>query len=149
MSHKYLDKAIAYLDSLDIWRTKFTTRSPIRYLTEAQQELTDSIYYVTQGGQSLRLKKYELLTEGLGGVIQPFTEKIFFVKNEDEASDQLETGSNVVEYYTKEFLAIQNEDNTQDEFKSKIRRYEKDGKIVYLNPVDSSMHKGYGVNRVL
>ncbi len=59
--------------------------------------------------------------EGLKGVIQPFTEKIFFTKNEDQASDQPETGSNVVEYCTKEFPAIQNEDNIQSEFKSKNR----------------------------
>lgn len=133
---------------MDVWKAKFTTRNPIRYLTEAQQELTDSIYYVTQGGQSLRLKKYELLMKGLGGVIQPFTEKVFFRTNELGTLDEPEVCLNVVEYYTKEFLAAQKEGNVQGVFKSRIRRYEKDGKVLYLNPVDSSVHNGHRVNKV-
>jgi predicted CopG family antitoxin len=155
LENRYLEKVIQFLDSLDIWETKFTTRDENRFGSEEEKEATDSIYYVTKSGQSLRIRKYSLLKDGLSGSIEPFMEKIFYIDNQYEnfrnranVSEQVEKGLFVMEYTTDEFQEAQNNFATQ-EFMSRVKRYEKDGKIIYLNPVDGYRHRGYSVNRIL
>ena len=150
----YLEKTIQFLDSLDIWETKFTTRDEDHSKSEEEKEVTDSIYYVTKSGRSLRIRKYSLLKDGLAGSIEPFMEKIFYIDKQYEdfynranVSEQVEKGLFVMEYTTDEFQEAQNNPNTQ-EFISRVRRYEKDGKIIYLNPVDGYRHRGYSVNKI-
>jgi hypothetical protein len=103
---------------------------------------------MTKTDQALRLRKYALIEEGLAGAIEPFTEKIFFENAEGGTTEKPEMGERVVEYVTDEFISAQ-KGETGQEFRSRIRRYENNGKIVYLNPVDSHMHRGYEVRRIL
>lgn len=159
LENRHLEKVIQFLDGLDIWKTKFTTRDENRFGSEEEKEATDSIYYITKTGQSLRIRKYGLLKDGLSGSIGPFMEKVFYVDNEYDnqyksfsnranVSDQAKKGLFVIEYTTDEFQEAQNDFDAQN-FTSRIRRYEKDGKIIYLNPVDGYRHRGYSVNRIL
>lgn len=154
LEDRHLEQVLKFLDSLDIWKTKFTTRNDGRLISEDEKEATDSIYYVTQGGQSLRLRKHGLLEQGLSGSIEPFMEKIFFVDKQwdnpnDRAkvSDKVKKGSFVMEYVTDEFLLAQN-NPANNEFVSRIKRYKKGSKIVYLNPVDGSKHRGYAIHNL-
>lgn len=155
LENRHLEQVVQFLDSLDIWKTKFTTRDENRFASDEEKNDTDSIYYVTKTGQSLRIRKYGLLKDGLSGSIEPFMEKIFYIDNQYEnfrdqanVSEQAESGLFVMEYTTDEFLNAQN-NSESEEYKSRIRRYEKDGKIIYLNPVDGYRHRGYLVNRFL
>jgi len=155
LENRHLEQVIQFLDSLDIWKTKFTTRDENRFASDEEKNDTDSIYYVTKTGQSLRLRKYGLLKDGLSGSIEPFMEKIFYIDNQYEnfrdranVSEQAESGLFVMEYTTDEFQEAQNDSEAQ-EFRSRIKRYEKDGKIIYLNPVDGYRHRGYSINRFL
>lgn len=153
LENRHLEQVVQYLDGLDIWTMKFTTRNEHRSASEEEKEVTDSIYYVTSTGQSLRLRKYGLLKDGLSGSIEPFMEKIFFIDKQydysnDQAkvSDEAAEGSFVMEYTTDEFKEAQNGATTK-EFTSRIRRYEKDGNITYLNPVDGHKHRGQKIHR--
>jgi len=155
LENRHLAQVVQFLDSLDIWKTKFTTRDENRFASDEEKNDTDSLYYVTKTGQSLRIRRYGLLKDGLSGSIEPFMEKIFFIDNQYESfrdranvSEQAENGLFVMEYTTDDFLNAQNNPGAQ-EYKSRIRRYEKDGKIIYLNPVDGYRHRGYSVNRFL
>lgn len=154
LENRYLEKTIQFLDSLNIWKTKFTTRKESDLVSEEEKEATESIYYVTKSGQSLRIRKYSLLKDGLAESIEPFMEKIFYIDkqyedsyNRSNVSEQVEKGLFVVEYTTDEFQEAQNNPDAQ-EFISRVRRYEKDGKIIYLNPVDGYKHRGYSVNKI-
>lgn len=148
LSKKYLAQTTSYFDSLNIWQHKFTTRNGDSTKSEEELADTDSLYYVTKSGQSLRIKKYDLITNGLSQSIQPFMEKIFFIGEEQTSSDIPETGRSVVEYYTDEFISDQNNADNK-EFKSRIRKYEKEGRTIYLNPVDGHMHRGYQIHQIL
>jgi hypothetical protein len=145
---KYLTQTISYLDNLTIWQHKFTTRNEDSTKSEEELADTDSLYYVTKSGQSLRIKKYDLIKNWLSQSIQPFMEKIFFTGEDQASSDIPETRRYVVEYYTDEFISDQTKADAT-EFKSRIRKYEKDGKTIYLNPIDGHMHRGYPINRIL
>lgn len=155
LENKYLERVIRFLDGLDIWQVKFTTRDENCFASKEEKEDTDSIYYVSKTGQSLRIKKHGLLKDGLSGSIEPFMEKIFYIDSQRESfrnranvSDQAQKGLFVMEYTTDEFLEVQNGFTAQD-FTSRIRRFEKDGKIIYLNPVDGRRHRGYPINKFL
>jgi hypothetical protein len=155
LENRHLEKVVQYLDSLNIWKTKFTTRAENRFGSEEEKDATDSIYYVTKSGQSLRIRKYSLLKDGLSRSVEPFMEKIFYIDNQYEnfrlrenVTEQADKGLFVMEYTTDEFQKAQNNPDTQ-EFISRVRRYEKDRKIIYLNPVDGYRHRGYSVNRIL
>lgn len=145
ISKKYLERVIALLDGEDMWLYKFTTRNDRSEVTEAEKQNTDSIYYVTKSRQSLRLRQHDLLKDGMAGVVQPFMEKIFFIDDNANVVDEPVMGKGLFEYATDEFAKAQDERHAS-EFVSRIRRYDKDGKIVYLNPVDGHIHKGYEIH---
>jgi hypothetical protein len=148
ISKKYFEQVIALLDGARFFTGKFTTRNDHQWATEEEFEETDSIYYMTNTGQTLRLRKYAMVEEGLAGAIEPFMEKAFFENAEGGSTEQPKEGARIVEYVTDEFISAQNE-GLGKEFKSAIRRYEKDGSVIYLNPVDGHMHRGYEVRRII
>lgn len=153
LENKYLEQAVQFLDNLDVWKAKLTTRNEHQQASRDEKEATDSIYYVTSAGQSLRIRKYGLLKEGLSGSIGPFMEKIFFIDKYDysndpaKVSDEVREGYFAMEYLTDEFRSAQN-NPAPKEFTSRIRRYEKDGKVIYLNPVDGHRHRGQQVRKI-
>lgn len=154
IENKHLEQVVQFLDSQDMWKEKFTTRDDNRAASEEEKDATDSIYYVTSNGQSLRLRKHALLKDGLSGSIEPFMEKIFFVDKQYESpndqariSDEVTEGHYVREFITDEFRAAQN-NSTPKKFTSRIRRYEKSDNIIYLNPVDGHRHRGQKVHKI-
>ncbi len=146
VEEKYLAQVVSYLDGLSIWGEKFTTRNNDQYLaTEAELSDTESIYYVTKTGQSLRLRKHDLATKGLSKCIQPFAEKVFFGKEREKNFEESPiVGERVFEYFTESFLAAQ-DDKEVESFTSEIREYDINGQPVYMNPVDGRVHRGYEV----
>ena len=155
LEKKHFDQVTQFLDSLGNWKTEFTTRNDSQRICEEEKEATDSVYYVTQSGQSLRLRKHGLLEQGLSGSIEPFMEKVFFIdnqfksqKNQAKVSEKPKKGAFVMEYVTDEFMSGQKTPESK-EFVSHIRRYKKGGKIIYLNPVDGHKHRGHSIHKFL
>ena len=129
-------------------------------LTQDEEKILESIVVASDNDPHnpefppLRLRRYALLKDGLSGSIEPFTEKVFFIDKQYESrndpakiTDEVTEGHYVREFITDEFREAQN-DPTAKKFTSRIRRYEKDGKVIYLNPVDGHRHRGQKVYKI-
>lgn len=151
LCERYIDRVIQYLDQQNFWAHKFTTENAGGALADQPLEYSsnDSLYYVTQSGISLRLKR-SASNLGLGTVIQPFHDKIIFsLPNSDLSEDKPLVGSRVKEYRSDEFREILNGDDVSEDFTSTNEIYTKNGKIFFVASNDRAPHEGDRVNRIL
>lgn len=148
---QYINQVIQYLDQQDFWTYKFTTENaggassdqPLTYSTD------DSVYYTTQSGISLRVKR-AASDLGLGTVIQPFHEKIVFgLPNSDLKEANPLIGGRVTEYRSDEFRKVLHGDSVTEDFESTNEIYTKNGKIFFVASNDPRPHEGDRVNRIL
>jgi len=106
------------LDKLDLWMYKFSTSSMAVHKNEGiSPKDSDSIYYMTPSGSSLRFKmsNYE---KGISHIIQPFSVVIMFPKteskneypfNEYSLSGPIEGETMVHERFYKDFTTVVNQ----------------------------------------
>jgi hypothetical protein len=151
INNRYLDKVILFLDEQYIWTHKFSTEcSGGSTADELIITPDDSIYYTTQDGISLRLKRANL-GKGLRRVIQPFMEKILFDHfNKRRITTEPKIGYSVKEYMTKDFLNKQNKDpdDIHEDYHSTIKTYYKDSKIYHVETSKTThVHDGDRVNK--
>lgn len=147
---EYIAQVISYLNSLSIWAHKFSTECSGGG-SDGPLEITphDSMYFVTEHGLSLRIKKANN-TSGLSRVIQPFFEKIIFTESEhNNASDKPELGRSIKEYSTREFFDLQNQASVTTDYHSKLKTYHKNNAVYYVEAPGSSSvkHEGDRINR--
>ena len=139
-----LSASIGYLDSHK-WAARFTTGEPGKRNPDS-----DSLYYMTPEGASLRLKINNKQHGDINRVIQPFFEKIFFediTDSENRISFEPHPGLTAHEFVSPEFLAIQRGDAMNDRFESKIRVYTKNNVPHYVQNVpDGHFHTSSTIN---
>lgn len=147
---RYIERVIEYLDSENFWAYKFTTENaggapssePLSF------DIDDSLYYTTQTGISLRLKR-SISDRGLDDVIQPFYETITFVLPDSSLMvAKPMVGAHVREYRSEEFRTILNIGQIEEDFESPNEIYLKDGKIFFVNS-NLGPHEGDRVNKIL
>ncbi len=149
ISQKWLDKIIDELDSLR-WDAKISTCPGGVDDDWRHRTARDSLYYITQAGVSLRLKRANL-EKGLSKVIQPPFEKIFFVKvgqgGEETLHKKAESGLYTLECSSPEFKQALVGRSSQ--FNSSLREFYDGEKCVEaLVKEGGSRHDGYAVNHV-
>lgn len=126
-----LQRLISILDNLTIWSAKFATEcsggaSDSVALQKYDSE-TDSLYYTTHSGATMRLKVVEL-PSGLRAAAQPFTEKILFIGSGGDIGEQPKEGYRVEEFISPTFLrAIK--DNKPEEYIPALKIY-REGSII-------------------
>jgi hypothetical protein len=148
ISEKNLNAFITYLEKFPIWANRFVTRNNSQGISDDRQALTDSEYFVTKSGCSLRLAKYYLAEKGLTEVVQPFMEKIIYLDEDGQNFDNPQVDLNPVEYVTDEFReALVSQENK--DYESRIKKYNIDGEIYYLNPNDGDIHKAYPIVKII
>lgn len=101
-------KLVSILDAITLWETKFATEcsggASDSVPLQAYNIDTDSLYYSTKSGSTLRLKTATLQDGGsLREVIQPITEKIVFEASDGQVDETPAIGSYVREYVTSSF----------------------------------------------
>jgi hypothetical protein len=148
ISEKNLRAFIAYLDQQSFWENRFATRQPYGHTSQDRQAMTDSLYYVTPSGCSLRLLTYSLPKEGLKIAIQPFMEKVIYLDGNGDSHNSPQVGLNPVEYVTDDFWETLKNKNGGS-FRSSIKKYELDGQIYYVNPTDGDLHRAYPIIKML
>lgn len=143
----------AKLDELPLWTYKFSTESEGGGVADSEEMTvnteTDSVYFITPHGVSVRLKKSNL-SEGLQNVITKFAAKIFFVKDDGAISLDPKVGYSVREYFGDDF------DNlvwsgVANDFPSKIKIFQSDdGKVhaVLADDEGTPVHTGDRVNKI-
>ena len=143
----YFDQTLKHLDQfVTLWDSKFTTGD----IDDTKSE-NFSVYYQTKSGVSFRMKRVNLEKKGLRDVIQPFMERIYFNIPEDGTISESPVIHGIVEeYLSPEFLELQKQDKVSGPFKSRIRRYIKDGKVFSIQNVENGLnHSGHEVNSIL
>lgn len=146
-----ISKVINFLDSLPIWKYKFSTDS-------GGDPEDDSIYYMTESGISIRIRRGSL-TEKRGEknkinfktVIQPFMEKIIFAVYGSDVFYELnpKIGLGVNDYITDEFRDRIETPGLRGEYTSGIGLYTKGKKIIEVDgPESLDKHTGDNVNRI-
>ncbi|GEM_PF-6642625 len=156
VSEENFRKLVEYLDNLDLWAAKFTTdiNNDSGVVIRSEE---DSLYYMTESGISFRLKKVYLSKTGLkifvspqaDGVIQLIHEKIYFVGDKGECSEQPVVGYSVFEASSPEFNSMIDSGKIHGDFVSKIKIYEKKNKIFYVEKPDhANSHDGHAVNYI-
>ncbi|MBU1033063.1 MAG: hypothetical protein ABII13_02160 [Patescibacteria group bacterium] len=151
LCEKYIEQVMQILDQGDFWAYKFTTEDSGGAASDQPFEFTDqdSVYYMTQSGISLRLKR-SVSELGLGVVIQPFYEKIVFGQSDSDVKDtEPQIGGRVTEFRSAEFCDLLNGDEVSGDLESTNEIYLKDGKIFFVNSNDPKPHEGDRVNRIL
>jgi hypothetical protein len=149
--NQYIDQVLQYLDQTAFWTYKFTTENAGGASSDQPLEHSadDSVYYVTQSGISLRLKR-SASDLGLRTVIQPFYEKIIFgLPDSDLKEDKPQVGSRVIEYRSNEFHEILKSGKVSQDFESPNEIYTKTGKIFFVASNDPRPHVGDRVNQLL
>lgn len=141
------------LDQLPLWTHKFSTESEGGGAADTEEMTvnpeTDSVYFVTPHGASLRLKKSNL-NEGLQNVISRFAEKIYFIRSDGTIILEPKVGYSVREYFGDDFNDLIWSGADQD-FPSKIKIFQSDdGKIhaVLAEDKASILHTGDRVNKI-
>lgn len=151
LCEQYINQVIQFLDQENFWAYKFTTENTGGAASDQPLEHSndDSVYYTTQSGISLRIKR-SASDLGLGTVIQPFHEKIVFgLSNSDLKEEVPQIGGRVTEYRSDEFRDVLKGDHVSEDFKSTNEIYTKDGKIFFVASNDPKPHIGDRVNKIL
>jgi hypothetical protein len=134
-----IEEVEAYLDSQNIWKTKFSTGGRV-------DKDKDSIYYVTDDNISLRLKKADI-DRGLQSVIQPYMENIVFLEGGSSGvfypSENPILESTPSEYCSQEFYNLQNT-NAVEDFISQVPKFYKDDKLYYVGKPKNLYHEHPG-----
>ena len=141
---KSFDEVIKYLDSLNLWKSKFSTGSGVN-----SEGNNDSLYYLTDKNISLRIKKANLV-KGLNESIEPFMESSTFSKEKFYPSDVPIIGLIPEEYSSEEFYQLQNQEKVSGEFISKVPKFYKDGKLFYVGKPKNLYHEHPGnvINKI-
>ncbi len=126
-----LSAAIGYLDSHQ-WASRFTSGELGKRNADS-----DSLYYVTPEGASLRLKISNKTTGDVDRVIQPFFERIIFQDHQNNILFRPQIGLTAVEYASPEFFALQKSEQAEVPFESKIKIYQKAGLPFVLRNVEN------------
>lgn len=160
ITNPILETAALYLDSVPLWEHKFSTNHDHnRHPATAHK---DSLYYVTPAGLSLRLKRTNARERGMEKVVQPFMERIVFMRSNmsinngkadpADISDEPKIGWWVQEYASQEFWDIQNmKKPVIGDYKSTVDlTSEKDnaGKTMLVEPQNVADHFGDQVNNI-
>ncbi len=136
----------------DIFPFVFTTG-------EVEPSISDSIYFVSPYGISLRLKRADL-AKGIDGtqppdftgLVQPMVERIIFLDTKNQrVSLKPEIGLDVEESTSKEFFDSMNSNTPpHSDYQSPIKIYEQNGQIIKVeNPHQYIHHPGNIVNVIL
>lgn len=147
---RYIEQVLRYLDQQSFWTYKLTTEDSGGASFDQPLEYTDhdSVYYVTQSGISLRLKR-SVSGLGLGTVIQPFYEKIVFkMPNTDLKETEPHIGAQVTEYRSNEFAEVVKSGKVSKDIESSNEIYTKDGKVFFVASNDPRPHIGDRVNKI-
>ncbi len=180
--NKQLEELTKFIENQPIWKYKFSTDSHLqynRYLdfrfkgdgSESKEydeensfagQSKDSIYYISQSGVSLRLKKSLLFQHGVKDMLQKPQDLIIFRDWELEAEDMksdLEGANKIVSfptkavsfepkigYYVEEFYTKGIDSQKNDDRVSKICINNEGEKILVKNFDD--MHAGHQVNKI-
>lgn len=154
-----------YLDSLSLWRFKFSTGEYDREGRFILDDTLDSLYYVTASGISLRLKRSALAHaerdgEGacnLESVVQPFADLVIFRRKGEEAAHlsywetEPSIGFPVREEFTISFGDVLKDTSYRESFVSPLELYRDDKglKDVGCDPrFRAGTHDGHDVNRI-
>ncbi|MFH1315224.1 MAG: hypothetical protein ABIH67_02385 [Candidatus Uhrbacteria bacterium] len=151
LCEQHINQVMQYLDQQNFWVHKFTTENAGGASADQPLEYSDddSVYYVTQSGISLRIKR-SASNLGLGTVIQPFFEKIIFgLPNSDLKEGRPLIGGRVKEYRSDEFREILKGDRVSEDFESTNEIYTKNGKIFFVVSNDRNPHEGDRVNQII
>ena len=136
-----LKNLIEYLNGLEVWDARFSTSGG------GENQENDSLYFVTKSNISLRLKRSNL-DKGMEKVIEPFMENIVFLPADGhEAFYPLEhpsLGATPSEYSSQEFNQLQQRDEGATNFKLKIPRFFKEGKLYFVGKPDNLFHEHIG-----
>lgn len=81
-SNYWLNQAIEELSELSVWQHRFSTG------TKGKPQWSDSTYFMTEHGASLRLKIALLIEGGLESVKQQIADRILFVAPENNAANE-------------------------------------------------------------
>lgn len=172
-NYRRLNEIIKYLDSLNLWETKFTTSERIIESgsdknSESKEKLLDSevdsflsqsIYYTTKKGQSVRLKLFELERKGAEAIIQSFMERIFYSREMIDwrgksvvrcESEVTPTKNNYVfEIASQDFLSLleKNLNEITFDYDSNIKTIESNGIYVKI-PDRALVHTGSAISSV-
>ncbi len=144
-------KMVAYLDSLPLWKFKFSTEIGASVVGPLQEDERDSLYYMTASGISMRLRNASLEEgHGLNRVAQPFMEKVRFRDPQTKRFESVPTlGSTVEDCVTREFEERLKNWGEKSDFVSPLATWVKDGKpLAFGGPDDVSIHNGDRVNRI-
>lgn len=135
------------LDNLkNVWEYKFRSGN-----VGKPKDETDSVYYMTKSGISLRLKKINL-PKGIRHVVQPFMEQVFFLGDNGEIVEKPVEGYVVDEYLSTDFLRLQNgEIPVKGDFQSNIAKYMHGQRIIAVKDLQNShlQHDGSPVNNII
>ncbi len=160
ITNPILETTALYLDSVPLWKHKFSTsHEPNRHTATAHK---DSLYYVTPAGLSLRLKRTNAREEGMKRVVQPFMERIVFMRNNmsinngkvdpADISNEPKIGWWVQEYSSQQFWDIQNmKKPVLGDYKSTVDltpAKDDTGKIMLVEPQNVADHFGSQVNNI-
>lgn len=153
--NEQLRKLIIYIEEQPIWKYKFTTSNDSR--SKFANQDFDSIYYLTDSGVSLRLKK-DLYLSKLRSMLQKPNDLSIFISQDCGINDtkrqsrqeeipekyvslEPKVGYQVQEYYSDE-LRLQEEGN----FKSKIKVVKSGDKIIISG--FNGDHMGHFVDKI-
>ncbi len=144
-------KMVAYLDSLPIWKFKFSTEIGASVVGPLKEDELDSLYYMTASGISMRLRRASLPEGyGLGAVVQPFMEKVRFCDMRAKRFESEPTlGLTVEDYASREFEERLKNAGEKDDFVSPLAVWMKDEKpVAFGGPDDVRIHNGDRVNKI-
>lgn len=163
---EHLKALVSYLDTLPLWKAKFSTGEYDREHRLVIDDVMDSLYYLTPSGLSLRLKR-SLLVDGekmgegsdMRAVIQSFADLILFRRKEEGREAFLSywddfpiTGSPVTEYFSWTLEEVLNQPSSQvHAFESPVavRRDEFGIKSVDCEAkFRAGTHEGHDVNKI-
>lgn len=165
--YRQLNEIIEYLDGLNLWDTKFTTSVNIiesldsKALSDSEVDsfLSQSIYYVTKKGQSIRLKLFELERQDVKKVIQSFMERIFYsdemIDYREKSVAKCEHGvipairKYVFEIASQEFSSLleKDSDDIAFDYRSNIKTIDEDGVYVQI-PSKALLHTGCAISSI-
>lgn len=153
-TEKAILQVLEYLDNAGIWSFKFSTEAS-GGKSQGQLEFfeDDSIYYMTESGASIRIKR-SAVNDGydFGAIFQPFMEKIFFMSGRAKGGIMESVpalGFSVIDYKTKEFERRIKSHDAKGDFTSPLTVYMKEGKPYAVGgPEDIRIHEGDRVNKI-
>ena len=150
----------SYMDAQNFWAHKFTTQPGSGDINDLACSPQDSIYYLTENGLSLRLKRALAYSpkEDESLVYPVFEKSVFREDGSDAYTLTPKIGAWAGEFASNDFLVLQKEfmagKPLPTEYKSKLGFYQKDqkdGKIIGVGSElsgEDPYHNGDRVNKI-